>query len=67
MKAGYTQTAIANELGINPQTVSDVINGRTKSQRTQALIAQKLQKPVERIFKPKKHANKAIAASNANL
>lgn len=38
-KAGATQTAIAETLGVSPATVSAVINGRIKSKRVASAIA----------------------------
>lgn len=57
-KAGFTQIAIAEELGVTGTTVSQVIRGVTNSARIKNRIAQIINKPVNQIWKPKKSLNR---------
>ena len=49
---GLTQSKIAAELNVTPQTVRGVIHGHTQSARIQKLIAQKIGKQVSDIWTP---------------
>jgi lambda repressor-like predicted transcriptional regulator len=45
-----TQAAIARDLGITPVTVSDVVKGRTNSQRVHKAIAEAIGKDVKEVW-----------------
>ncbi|MDR0996098.1 MAG: helix-turn-helix domain-containing protein [Zoogloeaceae bacterium] len=47
---GMTQTALAESLGVNRATVTQVINGISKSERIQKAIAKLIGKPVKEIW-----------------
>lgn len=47
---GTTPTAIAEELGVNPQTVSQVIHGTGSSRRVAQRISDLLGKPLEELW-----------------
>jgi lambda repressor-like predicted transcriptional regulator len=49
-KSSVNQAAIARELKINPVTVSDVIKGRTNSQRVHRAIAEAIGKDIKEIW-----------------
>ncbi len=50
-KKGLTLAFIARELGVAPTTVSQVIRGRSTSVRIERAISQRLELPVEAVFK----------------
>jgi lambda repressor-like predicted transcriptional regulator len=45
MKAGYSQTDVARECSVTPTSVSDVINGRSRSKRIENRISIILRAP----------------------
>lgn len=56
--AGTTPAVIAEELGINRGTVSQVIHGRGVSLRVQTYISNIIGKPVDEIWPPRKQLPK---------
>lgn len=50
LKAGITQTAIANDCGVSRQAVHQVVNGRSSSYRVRCLVASSIGKPVESVW-----------------
>ncbi len=59
--AGLTQSKIAAELKVTPQTVRGVIHGHTQSARIQNLIAKKIGKQVSDIWTPPVKINRTSA------
>jgi lambda repressor-like predicted transcriptional regulator len=49
-RAGYTMTGLAKELGCEPQTVQQIINGDRKSKRIATVVAEKIGKPIAEVF-----------------
>jgi len=49
-KHGTSQSSIATILGVNPQTVNNVIHGRTPSKRIRKAISKAIRKPVAEVF-----------------
>jgi len=47
---GTTPAALADSLGLSPQTVSNVIHARTKSSRVASAISKLIKKPVASIW-----------------
>jgi transcriptional regulator with XRE-family HTH domain len=49
-RKGITQTKIAEEIGVTPISVSDVINGHRVSDRIMRAIAERIDKDVRMVF-----------------
>ncbi len=47
---------IARKEGVHPSLITNIIKGRKKSERIQRAIANAVDKPVEKLFPPKKKA-----------
>lgn len=47
---GISTTDVANDLGVTRQHVWQVLTGKRRSPRVEHAIAQKIGKPVERVF-----------------
>jgi transcriptional regulator with XRE-family HTH domain len=50
--SGRSQMEIAEELGVVPQHVSEVIRGERRSKRVEQAIADALGLPIEEVFDP---------------
>jgi len=48
--AGYKQTDVARECGVAPTTIGAVINGRSRSEKVENWIAEKIRRPVVAIW-----------------
>ena len=51
--AGYSQAAVAEQLGVTAVTVNQVIHGTTTSHRVRCFIAKAINMPVDRIWQIK--------------
>lgn len=52
VRRGVTMTAIADQLDVTPQHVSQVISGERRSVRVEEAVADALGMPVEDVFEP---------------
>jgi transcriptional regulator with XRE-family HTH domain len=50
--SGRSQIDIAEELGVAPQHISEVIRGERRSRRVEQAIADALEMPVDDVFPP---------------
>lgn len=60
---GVTPAALADELGVAPSTMSQVISGRSTSARIMGRIAEVLGKPIRAIWPPSSRPSLRRAAA----
>jgi lambda repressor-like predicted transcriptional regulator len=63
---GYSQASVARDCGVEPTTVGAVVNGRSRSQRVEARIAELTGLPLERLW-PLWHGDPALREARSGL
>lgn len=58
---GYTYESLGNEIGISPQAVSEIVNGRTKGATARYSLAKALGREVEDLWPEAEHARSRSA------